>query len=206
MKDLVVLVADLDAEQAMEGLLSRPPAFGIRPIKYELYRHPDRDPGCRLRSSEFLRPLSNTFQHAIVIFDYEGCGASEDSTALEALIVDDLSKNGWGDRATVIVLCPELEIWVWSDSPQVDIVLGWQGCQPTLRQWLVSEKWMLAGQTKPPRPKEAMLAALRKARKSVSAATFKTLAQHVSFRRCTDPSFEKLKSTLQLWFGVGGPE
>ena len=38
-RDLYVLVADQDMLQTMEGLLSRGPSLGIRPIRYAIARH-----------------------------------------------------------------------------------------------------------------------------------------------------------------------
>ena len=49
MKDLVILAADKDMEHAPSGLLARPRALGIRPIAFDVFVHPEHDPGCALR-------------------------------------------------------------------------------------------------------------------------------------------------------------
>ena len=46
-----------------------------------------------------------------------------------------------------------LENWVFSDSPEVEIALGWKGKELSLRSWLVREKYLEANKMKPARPK-----------------------------------------------------
>ena len=53
-KDLVVLAADSNIEQALIGLFTRPEALGIRPIDVNISVHPQHDPGCATRGVEFL--------------------------------------------------------------------------------------------------------------------------------------------------------
>ena len=200
-KDLVVLVADKNIEFAVKGLLSRPRALGVRPITSDLFVHPYRDPGCLLDGHSFLRPLVNRYLYALVIFDREGCGRERLSREeLEQQVKDRLSQSGWGDRAASIVLDPELEIWVWSDSPHVDSVLGWSGRQPDLRTWLAEKGFVEANAPKPNRPKEAIQEALRLVRKHRSSALYFQLATRVSVNRCVDPSFSKFKAILKNWF------
>lgn len=129
-QDVVFLVADKDMENALQGLIPRR-SLGIRTISYDIFIHPQRDPGCWNEAVSFLRSFVNQYDYAIVMFDHEGSGqdtrAVDDlQNELEAL----LEKNGWNNRARVIILEPELEIWVWSDSPKVDECLGWAGQNP----------------------------------------------------------------------------
>jgi hypothetical protein len=111
-----------------------------------------------------------------------------------------LSQNGWGQRTSAIVIDPELEIWVWSDSPHVDEVLGWSGRQPDLRTWLTQRGSITDRNGKPNLPKEATEAALKEVRKPRSSSIYQQLAEKVSLGRCVDPAFIKLKNTLQSWF------
>ncbi len=201
--DLVVLTADKNMNFAMEGLLNRPQALGIRPVVPAFYIHPERDPGCLLRADAFLRPFVRRFAHAIVMFDREGCGRDEKtSPELEQKVESALSRSGWADRAAVIVIDPELENWVFSDSPEVDAAMGWKGNRPSLRKWLEEQRYLAAGEIKPARPKEAMEAALRHVRMPRSSSIYGRIAQHVGFGRCTDGAFQKLKATLRAWFPV----
>lgn len=73
-KDLVVLAADKDMEFTMKGILHRPHSLGIKPISFETYRHPQKDPGCLQEGHDFLRPFVNKFRHALLMLDRRGCG------------------------------------------------------------------------------------------------------------------------------------
>jgi len=204
-KDLVVLVADKNAEFALRGILARHPSLRIRALQFDVYVHPERDPGCRAKCHEFLQSFAGAYAHALVLFDREGCGREDEATgALEAEVRQSLSRSGWGNRAEVIVLEPELDVWVWSDSPHVDDELGWKGRHPGLRAWL-AEKGYLRSQedkAKPARPKEAMEAALRAARKPRSSVVYQRLAEKLSLSRCRDPGFLRLASILRTWFSA----
>ena len=89
---------------------------------------------------------------------------------------------------------------MWSGSPHVDTVLGWEGKQPDLRAWMVSEGLLLPDQIKPNRPKESVEQALRLVSRARSSSRYFELAKRVSLNRCADPSFAKLKHTLRGWF------
>jgi len=200
-KDLVVLVADRDMESAVRGVLGRPEALGIRPLSVDFHAHPHRDPGCLREGHEFLRSFTNQYRHAIVMLDREGCGRQESARQeLEDQIEERLFNNGWADRAAAIVLDPELEIWIWSDSPEVDNALGWSGRQPNLRNWLREQELLGDNEQKPARPKEALERAMRLVRKPRSSSIYMQLAKTVSLRRCDDPAFVKFRTTLKNWF------
>ncbi len=49
-------------------------------------------------------------------------------------------------------------------------------------------------------PKGSMEAVLRAVRRPRSSSIYNELAAQVSLRRCVDPAFNKLKTTLQDWF------
>jgi len=205
-EDLVVLVPGRDEQAALEGLLSRPEALGIRPVGPVFYRHPDRDAGCLLRAHLFLRPQVRRFRHALVLFDRVGCGREPRSREeLEAEVQSRMSASGWGDRAAAVVIDPELEAWVWSDSPHVAEELGWARRQPALDEWLVAQGLLTEGQVKPPDPKETVHRALREAAKGRSSAIYAQLAETVGLGRCVDPAFAKLREVLLRWFAADRP-
>jgi len=200
-RDLIVLAADKDAEMSLRGIFSRHESLDIHSVDAEFIVHREHDPGCLLSSERYLRQYVETHRYALVVFDHEGCGHEETPcTILENRVQDSLEKNGWHARSAVIVIEPELEVWVWSDSPEVDGQLGWAGRKPDLRTWLREKEFLLPDQEKPKRPKEAMQSALYEVRKPWSSSIHRHLAGRVSFRRCADPGFEKLKRTLQQWF------
>jgi hypothetical protein len=200
-KDLAFLVADKNMEGALRGLLSRPQSLGLREISYDLYVHPERDPGCLLRSHQFLRPFVHSYSHSLVLFDRDGCGQeSLDRAALEQQVEARLFGAGWGERAAAVVIDPELEAWVWNDSPHVAMALGWEAGESSLKEWLRGKGWLPDGRTKPTQPKAAVEEALRVSRRPRSSSVYLQLAQRVSFDRCVDASFLKLRHVLSRWF------
>jgi hypothetical protein len=205
-RDLVVLVADKDMEQAMLALLKRPESLGISAPAHAVYVHPVRDNGCRTAPNEVLRPLASQFRFALVMFDHEGSGGEAiDREQLEKDVEGSLEANGWSGRCCALVLAPELEAWVWTDSSELDHVIGWAGRQQRVRDWLGTQGFVLRADGKPERPKEALHRALRHVQKQPSASIFKLLASKAGLRRCTDPAFLKLTETLRCWF-PSGPE
>jgi len=202
--DLALLVADSMIEFAVRGVLGRRASLRIRPVTFSSWTHPERDPGCRLRAHEFLRPFSSSFSHALVVFDRDGSGSDESREALELEVGTRLAASGWNDRASVVVIAPELEAWVWSDSPAVPSILGWESQGADMRDWLTRAGFWPDGEVKPSEPKAALSAVLREVRQPHSASLFRELAEQVSLIRCADPAFAKLRSTLTAWFPADG--
>jgi len=205
MLDLVILVADKDMEFALRGLLTRHKSIGFHPLpddKVKIIRYSAHDSGCRARGYELLREFGKLSSHALMLFDREGCGREDPSRIeLEIEVEEHLSQSGWGNNAKAIVIDPELDIWVWSNSPHVDRILGWHGRSPCLREWLTTKgHFSEQNQVKPDRPKETLEAALRAVHKPRSSALYGKLAQIVGLARCVDPAFLKFKQTMQLWF------
>ncbi len=202
MDDLVALVADVCIGQTLSGLLSRSKSLGIRNISHRIIVHPNRDPGCVKGAADALRCHLQNYRHCVVILDRQGCGKRESREDIQGQVEDQLHNNGW-PHGQVIVIDPELEVWVWSDSPVVADLLQWPDYQ-TLQGWLQREGYWPAGAAKPPNPKAAMLAAMENAPRSPrcrqSAGNFFYLASQVSLRRCQDPAFNALQQTLRQWF------
>ncbi len=200
MKDLVILVADKNMEYSVKGILSRPQALSIRQITFDIFVHPHNDPGCLNDGHHFLRTSLAQCTHALILFDKEGCGRENlTRPQLEQKVEAKLFRAGW-QQAAAIVLEPELEIWVWSDSPHVAEILGWKNKQPDLNRWLKNKGFLRENEIKPTKPKESMEAALRQVRKPRSSVLYRRLAEKISFGRCTDDAFNKFKTTLQNWF------
>jgi hypothetical protein len=200
-RDLVILTADKNCQFALRGLMTRSRSLRIRTIDPEMHVHPDRDPGVLGGAHKFLRPFVRTHRYALVVLDREGCGKETSARdELELEIERNLQASGWDQRGRAIVIDPELEIWVWSDSPHVAGELGWTSENPELRTWLEAQGYLSQGALKPIRPKEALDAVLRKVRTPRSSAIYKSLAEKVGLSRCTDPAFQKLRATLQEWF------
>ncbi len=189
-------------EAAITGILSRSASLAIRPPQTDVRRHPQKDPGCCLEGVEFLQPFAGQYSRGLLMFDHAGSSREDERPeAIEADLESQLAKTSWGQRAAVIVLAPELEAWVWSDSPHVEAELGWSGRLPSLREWLLGKGFLESGQAKPARPKEAVEAVLWETRKPRSSAIYQALATKVSLKGCNDRAFNKLKAVLHGWFG-----
>lgn len=203
MKDLYVLVADQDMAETLKAVLDRPKSLGIRPIEYEVARHVGRDPGCCRDASRPLRPYLDRYRKAVVVFDKDGCGREDaPREQIQRDVEQDLTSNGWdGDRAKAVVIEPELEAWVWTGSPHVARILGWEGGYDALMGWLVERRLWVENDAKPTDPKAAMEAVLRETKRPLSAALFGDLARRTTWRGCQCPAFAELKNVLKRWFG-----
>lgn len=200
----MVLASDKDMEHALKGLFKRTEALGIRAIEADILVHPHHDPACAVRGVEFLSNLSGRYDYGLLMFDHEGSGREGVSPEeLQESLDDDFTRSAWGNRARAIVLSPELEAWLWSDSPRVDDAAGWKGRRPALRRWLTEQGWLREGEAKPERPKEAFQAALREAQRPRSSSLYQQIAESVSLHRCRDGSFLEFKEILRNWFPRG---
>ncbi len=203
-RDLIALVGDKSIQMTPQAMLSgRNSSLGIRPVEHEIRVAEDYDSGCHRQGPLLLQGQLHRYEHALIVHDRHGCGRErlrrED---LEADQEQRLSDSGWGTRAAAIVIDPELETWVWAQSPHVAGILGWRGNLRSLRAWLEEKGHWHAGTAKPWDPKGAMRLVLHQGDVRHSSALFRALAGKVSLARCEDASFAKLKATLRAWFGV----
>ena len=135
MTDLVVLVADQNMASAMEAILNNYARLRIRRIDIQgPFPHPKRDAGVYRTAHEFLRPFQRQASNALVVFDRDGCGSPQSRDQLEADVEGSLSQNGWPGRSAAIAIDPELENWIWSESPHIATAFGWEHTE--LRIWL----------------------------------------------------------------------
>ncbi len=205
--DLVVLVPGKDDRETVDGLLSvRSESLGILRIRYEILVHPRRDAGCFHEAPAVLQPFHRRARHALVLFDREGCG-QENRTAQEIAgdVQGRLAEAGWGDRAEAVVIDPELEVWIWTDSPRIEGELGWSHRDRRLRDWLQENGWWGEEERKPARPKEAFERVLRELRLQRSSSIYGRLARTVGLRRCEDLSFRRFCDLLRSWFPAEPP-
>lgn len=61
-RDLVVLVADADMAEAVQGLLRRPESLGIGKLAWWVATHAMHDAGCRSAASAELRRFQSEFK------------------------------------------------------------------------------------------------------------------------------------------------
>jgi len=198
-KDLIVLVADIQQEKTIATLLeARAASLHIRQPNYDIFRHAEHDPGVFNHAGDFLRVFLHQFRYALVILDAAWTGSPTTATEMAHKVQADLDQSGWQNRNAVIVIDPELEIWVWSDSPHVPRVLGtdWD----TIRALADERGCWDTDASKPRQPKELLEDVLQETNKRRSAALFEQLTRQVGLERCHDASFMQLRQVLQTWF------
>jgi hypothetical protein len=202
-RDLILLLADLDAENTIRSLLDkRTESLGIRPISFDIVRHSMRDSGCCREAGAFLRGFTRTHQHAAVVFDHHGSGRdAQEPEDVENSIENDLRSNGWQtENCSCIVLKPELEIWAWTRSVHLANLLGFDGSMEVLNKYLIENGHKQEGFAKPSDPKTAFESCLRRGKIQRSARLFGKLAEKTSLKTCEDRSFSKFKLILKKWF------
>ncbi len=205
LKDLVVLVADKNMEYVIRGLLERYHSFGIRKLNFDIFIHPERDPGIFNRAGELLRNFYRDYHFCMVFLDREGSGQERlTSTEISEKIEIDLKRTGWNNRAKVIVFDPEVEVWLWVNSTNFLRNIGWRSMR-NVREHLIRNGYTFMD-NKPERPKEALQELLRISKIPRSSAIYYQIAHNVSFRNCTDTSFAIFRQTLQNWFKRQGSE
>jgi hypothetical protein len=198
MLDLALLVADKNAQFALRGAFHRPQALGIRPIEFECIVHPQRDGGARKTGADILRLKRNAAQHALLVFDWEGCGADRTAAELEAQLDQRLAVD-WENRAKAIVITPEVDTWVWGSDNALEAQLKWTSPQ-RLRAWLIERGFEFFPNGKPVRPKEALEATLRHIQLPRSSAFYEHIAGKISLRNCQDAAFQRLRENMVEWF------
>lgn len=200
MKDLIVLVPDKDTKFALEGILGRHDALNTKRIEYDIFVHPLHDPGVYKKAADFLRPFLNQYQYALVLLDREGSGQERKSASqISHNLRKELERNGWSERAEVIVFDPELEIWAWVDSAQMAQTLGWIDYRQ-LKNYLIQQGLWQRNSPKPQRPKEAFERALRSRGIPRSSSIYREIADQVGFNGCVEASFETFRTILKAWF------
>jgi len=199
MRDLILLVPDKNTEYSIRGALSRPMALGIRPVDFQILVEQGRDGGVRSRGAQLLATQRSRFSRAVLLLDYEGCGTDSPPDELESRLDAELSRT-WGGRAKAIVVDPEIDIWMWGADTHLRAVLGWSFSED-IRSWLASQSFVFRPDGKPVRPKEALEAACRRAATRRSSGLYEQIVGRISFARCTDLAFLRLRSSIGDWFG-----
>ena len=198
MKDLVLLVADKNAEYALKGAFEQTARLGIHPITFEIRVHPGRDGGVRKTGSEVLARERRRFSHALLVMDFEGCGADSDALTLEAEL-DGKLRATWNYDSKAIVIEPEVDVWMWGSDNAIRDVIDWP-LDGSIREWLREKGFGFQADGKPLRPKEAMEAVVEEANQPRSSALYCKIASSISLRKCTDAAFQRLRQQLVVWF------
>ena len=205
MRDLIVLTADTQQKNTIQTLLKeRRQSLGLRQITFDIFRHHNSDPGVYREAGAFLRPFSRQYHYALVLLDVAWSGSPNDATAIQQKVQADLDRCGWRNQSAVIVLNPELEIWIWVDSPHVpaELSMTWE----QIREVAEREGYWTPNAAKPSQPKELLEDVLYRTRKRRSSALFMNLARRVSLATCQDAAFVRLRETLRSWFPIESAE
>lgn len=205
-RDVAFLLADSAMQQLLEGFFGR--AQFHRSLscgwfdfdrRADVVVAPTKDPGVYGTARELLRPYEHSHHHAVVMLDAAWDG-SPGAEKIHKQITEALT-GVWADFA-VIVLDPEIEVWLWQRNANVDRALKHRGDAPA---WELLERhghWP-AEQPKPPGPKEAKEFLRRSYRADISNAVFRRAAAAMSVRYCVDPAFIELRDALARWFPEG---
>lgn len=169
MRDCVFLVADKNMEATFEGFLKRDcfyHSLGCGEFLFDAsqdlkYAAADNDPGLYTRGHEILRPYQSTHKHAVVVIDAEWSGAPE-AALIRQKMSDDIEATGWSAGSfTVIVIDPELEMWIWQKNIHVAKALGNNSVEELMADTDAIDGWP-ENQLKPNRPKEVLETILKK--------------------------------------------
>jgi hypothetical protein len=195
---LVVLVADRHMEAAVAALLEyRATDIGCRLDTFRIHAHPEHDPGVYGKAAEFLRPFLSQCDHALVLLDAQGCGARP-GRDIQAKVQHDLDRNGWKGKGKAVVICPELEAWVWARGCR-NVARVLRTRWPRIRQIATPAYWA-EDAPKPSRPKELLETVCRQARIVRNASVYAAIAGGIRLAPCEDGAFAELCATLRSWF------
>lgn len=200
MKDLLLLVPDKNMEAVFRELLKRNRSLGIRPIAFDVHVHSQRDPGCYKDGAEWLRAQQDAYAYLLLCLDFAWEGHAHGTAAdLRASLRDRLERCGLGSRSDALVIAPELEQWLFVDSPHVAHGLGYDSFRD-IRQFLQDAGLWPAAASKPEDPKRATEFLLQRKGIPRSSSIYKRIARKVSLKGCRDPAFRQLRERLGQWF------
>jgi hypothetical protein len=207
-RPLVILVADGTMKAVFQAFFRRShffhslqcAAFEFDPAR-DVFNDPlQTDGGVCNRCDVLLRGYQNTHHRALVVIDQQ-FGAERPADEVRAEMEARLRRSGWEDRVEVVVIDPELEVWLWQDNPNVERALNYKD---TLRKDLLESGEWPAGAAKPERPKETMQRLIRANRAGAPIAVYSKIAGTVSVNGCVDTAFACLRATVQRWFPAEG--
>lgn len=208
-KDCIFLLADKQMELTFRGFLEKNNFhlnLGSGPFTFGIRVHPGHDPGVFTNAPAVIAGERNRVRYAIVALDYEWSGAPRDAENIRTKIKDDLVRSGWRERnVEVVVIKPELEVWLWQDSIHIPEAFHFN-VGSSIKMWLREQGYWQLEDLKPERPKDAFRLLGRASGIPPDGAIYKQIASKVSIRGCIDPAFCLLRDTLQRWFPASGGE
>lgn len=205
MKDLLIYVADADAQAFMNSLLNRPLALGIRDITFDVERHPQRDSGMIQSGSELARMQKGRYQKALLTWDHHGSGRDHKQSPAQVCdeIQNKLNAYSWRDNSAVVIFVPELEQWIWYSENALIAYCGISSDQ--LNRWLAdrSEKRGRAIDVlKAEQPKELFEYLMRdRLKRTISPRDFAGIGKLAGVNGLMEcESFRAIVDILRAWF------
>jgi hypothetical protein len=204
------LVADKNMEACLHGLFDRDGwrrAVGCGPVEIAAtdvhVAAGHNDPGIYSKGDDLLRPFVGKYARMVIMVDAQWEG-SPGVDAIRGRVAGHLAAAGWRkDSGLVLVLDPELDVWLWTRTDHTAKALGWERWSE-LEGPLAVQDWWASEQDKPSRPKEAAEWALRQRHRPRSSQVYRRLAGSVGLGRCTDEAFVALRDALRRWFPLEG--
>jgi len=206
-RDCVFFVADKTMRETFLGFLSREDrdeqlgcgAFTFDPAEDLFFAAGQNDCGLNKRADALLSAFLHSHQKVVVALDCEWDG-SPGQVAIIQNISTQLLGSGWAaDDVIVIAIEPELEQWIWQDSPVLADELRMDAPQG-LKAALSARGLWPQDAAKPPSPKELFIQLRRENNVKLSSSVFKRIAANVPVAACQDSEFRRLVNQLQLWF------
>lgn len=206
MRPLVILVADGTMQAVFRAFFRRErfaDSLGCGNFDFspnDVVHDPRHtDGGVHLRCQELLRPFLQTHQRALVVLDRQ-FGGELPALQIRAEMLQRLQRSGWQDRVDVIVIDPELEVWLWQDNPHISRFLRYSG---NLRADMTRSGDWASDAPKPHNPKDLFARLIRAGRAGTPMAVYSAIAGNVSIKGCIDPSFLAMRDRLRVWFPAG---
>jgi len=205
MKDLLLYVADADAQAFMNSLLNKPLALSIRQITFDIERHPQRDSGMVQSGAELARMKKSQYQKVLLTWDHHGSGRDHKQSPeqVQEEIQNKLDSYTWRGNSSVTIFMPELEQWLWySENALISY------CNITieqLRKWL-DERSNKLGKTvdalKTEQPKELFEYVMReRLKRTISPRDFAEIGRRAGVSQLMAcESFRSIVNVLRNWF------
>ncbi len=208
MRDCMFYVADMNMAETFKGFLTRQQfhqslacgAFAFDPL-HDLGRAVGKtDGGLWRHAGGLCKGFLQTHRHLVVCLDRD-FGGSPGQAQVRQDVEQQLLAAGWQQgQFVVLVIDPELEQWIWQDSPHVETALK-HASPPSLRQVLLNSGDWPAGHAKPNSPKEVLERLVdENLRGNRSSTIYSKITSRISVRNCVDGEFLALQTALQRWF------
>lgn len=205
MKDLLLYVADADAQAFLNSLLNKPLALGIRQITFDIERHPQRDSGMVQSGAELARMKKDKYQKALLTWDHHGSGRDHKQSPeqVRAEIQTKLDSFTWSDNSSVTIFVPELEQWIWHSQNALLSYCGISAAQ--LDSWLEARSGKLGRaveKLKAEQPKELFEYVMReRLRRTISPRDFAEFGRIAGVRELMNcESFRSIVDVMRDWF------